>query len=130
MISLLQDLELRRCSTSGKPTCLCALCAKAHERVTSCIDVILLHHDFWGGCLEDLIQILDSRPKERPFGDREATDWLDMSDSKFRKFMAKMTDDMCNSIMLLRFKLQDLVRRFVRMECEELWSHRLFQSHF
>ena len=115
MISLLQDVELRGCSTSGKSTCLCALCAKTNERMTSCIDTIRLHHDFCGGCLEDLIQILDSRPKERPFGDREAIDWLDMSDSKFREFMAKMTDDVCNSIALLRLKLQDLVRRFVRM---------------
>ena len=120
MISLLQDVELRGCSTSGKPTCLCALCAETDKRVTSCIDSIRLHHDFCGGCLEDLIQILDSRPKWRPFGDREAIDWLDMSDSKSREFMAKMTDDVCNSIALLRLKASDLVRRFVRMECEEL----------
>ena len=117
MISLLQDIELRGCSTSGKPTCLCALCAEEDD---SCIDGIRLHHDFCGGCLEDLIQILDSRPKWRPFGAREAIDWLDMSNSKFREFMAKMTDDVCNSIALLSLKLQDLVRRFVRMECEEL----------
>ena len=120
MISLLQDVELRRTSTSDKPTCLCALCAKAHDKVTFCIDGICLHHDFCGGCLEDLIQILHSRPKWRPFRDKEAIHWLDMNDSKFREFMAKMTDDVCNSIMLLRFKLEDLVRIFVRMECEEL----------
>ena len=117
---MLQDVELRGCSTSGKPTCLCTLCAETDEQVSRCIDGIRFHHDFWGGCLEDLIQILDSRPEWRPFGDREAIDWLDMSDSKTRKFMAKMTDDVCNSIVLLRLKLQDLVRRFVRMECEEL----------
>ena len=117
MISLLQDVGLRGCSTSGKPTCLCA---EADERVTGCIDRIHLQHDFCGGCLEDLIQILDSRPKWRLFGDREAIDWLDMSDSKSREFVAKMIDDVCNSIALLSLKLQDLVRRFVRMECEEL----------
>ena len=120
MISLLQDVELRGCSTCGKPTCLCALCAETDERVASCIDRIRLHHDSCGGCLESLIQILDSRPKWRPFGDREAIDWLDMSDSKSREFVAKMIDDVCNSIALLSLKLQDLVRRFVRMECEEL----------
>ena len=88
--------------------------------MASCIDRIHLHHDSCGGCLESLIQILDSRPKWRPFRDREAIDWLDMSDSKSREFLAKMTDDVCNSITLLRLKLLGLVRRFVRMECEEL----------
>ena len=85
-----------------------------------CIDRISIHHDFCRGCLEDLIQILDSRPELRRFGDREAIDWLNMSDSKSREFMAKLIDDVCNSIVLLSLKLQDLVRRFVRMECEEL----------
>ena len=88
--------------------------------MASCIDRICLHHDSCGGCLESLIQILDSRPKERLFGEREAIDWLDMSNSKSREFLAKMTDDMCNSIALLNLKLLDLVRRFVRMECEDL----------
>ena len=100
MISLLQDIELRGWSTCGKPTCLCALCAETDERVASCIDRIHLHHDYCGGFIEDLIQILDSRPKWRPFRDREAIDWLDMSDSKSREFLAKMTDDMCNSVFL------------------------------
>ena len=120
MISLLQDIELRECSTSGKPTCLCPLCAEANEQMFSCIGSISIHHEFCGRCLEDLIQILDSRPEWRPFGDRESIDWLNMSDSKSREFMAKLIDDVCKSIVLLSLKLQDLVRRFLRMECEEL----------
>ena len=102
----------------AKTTCLCA---EANEPVIGCIDCINLQHDLYEGYLEDLIQISEeSRPKWRPFGDREAIGWLDMCGSKFREFVAKMIDDLCNSITLLSLKIQDLARRFVRMECEEL----------
>ena len=78
MISLLQHLILRGCSTSAKPTCPCA---EAYKQVTYHIDAI--------GVLEELIDISESTPKWRLFGDREAIDWLDMCDSKSREFVQK-----------------------------------------
>ena len=115
MISLLQ--HTRGCSTNGKPTCLYA---EANERVTHHIDAIRIQHYLCEGYLEELIQISESTPKWRPFGDRESIDWLDMHDSKSIEFVAKMIEDLCNSIALMSLNLQDLVRRFVRMEYEEL----------
>ena len=117
MISLLQYPLLRGCSTSGKPTCLCA---EANRRVIHYMDGIGVQHYLWEDFLEELIQMSKSASKWRPFGDRDAIDLLDMRDSKSREFLAKLTDDLCNSIVLLSLKLRDLVRRFVRMECEEL----------
>ena len=74
MISLLQ--HARGCSTSGKPTCLCA---EANERVTHCIDVICIQHYLCEEYLEKLIQISESKPKWRPFRDREAACRMFMS---------------------------------------------------
>ena len=116
---MLQYPLLTECSTSGKPTCLCD---EASRRMFLCIDGIQIQHDMCEGFLEELTEMSKSAPKWRPFRDRDAmpVDLLDMRDSKSREFLAKLTDDLCNSIMLLSFKLRDLVRRFVRMECEEL----------
>ena len=79
------------------------------------IDVIRIQHHFSEGVLENLIGMLGSTLEWTPFGDRESIDWLDMRDPKSGEFVAKMIDHMCNSIMLLSLKLQDLVR-FVRMK--------------